>query len=393
MKNFIPYGKHKIFNSDLIEVKKALKSTYITSGNYVKKFENLFCKYTKAKYSISCTSGTAAIHLALEGIGLKKNDNIIIPAINFIAAVNLSFKLGANVYLADVDKLTGQMRPSDLIQCIKKNKIKKIKAFFIMHNGGSPNFFSEFYKIKKKYKTIIIEDACHALGSKYSIKKNYIVGSCKFSDITTFSFHPVKTITTGEGGMVTTSNKKLFNKFEVLRNHGMIRKKTTRKNYHWSYEVLSPGYNFRLSDINCALGFSQLKKLNQIIKKRNKIAKIYNKELNEYKNIINIPVIPKDQQSAWHLYIINIDFKKLKINKETLIKMLYEKKIITQVHYIPIYKHPFYKKLNKGKFINTENYFKSCLSLPIYFDLGTKEQSWVIYNIKKIISNSVKRYG
>ena len=193
--------------------------------------------------------------------------------------------------------------------------------------------------------------------------------------------------------MVTTSNKKLFNKFEVLRNHGMIRKKTTRKNYHWSYEVLSPGYNFRLSDINCALGFSQLKKLNQIIKKRNKIAKIYNKELNEYKNIINMPVIPKDQQSAWHLYIINIDFKKLKINKETLIKMLYEKKIITQVHYIPIYKHPFYKKLNKGKFINTENYFKSCLSLPIYFDLGTKEQSWVIYNIKKIISNSVKRYG
>ena len=381
MKNFIPYGKQKIFNSDLLEVKRALKSNLITGGNYVKKFEDFFSKYTKAKYSISCSSGTAAIHLALESIGVKKNDNIIIPSVNFIAAANLSSKLGANIYLADVDKNSGQMTPKNLIDCIKFNKLKKIKIFFSMYNGGSPNHAKEFYKIKKKYKTTHVEDACHALGAKYLNTDNSKVGSCKFSDMATFSFHPLKSITTGEGGMVATSNKFLYEKIKKLKNHGIIRKTSNNKNYNWSYEVLEPGYNYRLSDINCALGFSQLKKLDTIILKRKLIANYYTKKLKKFSNFIQTPCMLNNQTSAWHLYIINIDFNKLKIKKNAFINELYKKKIITQVHYIPTFMQPAFKKLKKPYLKGAIKYYKSTVSLPIFYDLNLKKLDYIVKSI------------
>tara|TARA_B100001093_G_scaffold519909_1_gene611334 strand:+ start:1427 stop:2599 length:1173 start_codon:yes stop_codon:yes gene_type:complete len=390
MKNIIPYGKQKIFNSDLLEVKKALKSNLITTGIYVTKFENLFCKYTKAKYSTSCTSGTAAIHLALESLGVKKNDNIIIPSVNFIAAANLSSKLGANIYLADVDKNSGQMTPEDLINCIKFNKLKKIKVFFSMYNGGSPNHAKEFYKIKKKYKTIHIEDACHALGAKYLNTKNSKVGSCKFSDMATFSFHPLKSITTGEGGMITTSDKFLYEKIKKLKNHGIIRKKSNNKNYNWSYEVLEPGYNYRLSDINCALGFSQLKKIDSIILKRKLIAKYYNKKLKNFSYFLQTPEMLNNQTSAWHLYIINIDFNKLKIKKKTFINELYKKKIITQVHYIPTFLQPAFKKLKTPNLKGAIKYYESSISLPIFYDLNWKKLDYIVNSIEYLLNKYKK---
>lgn len=392
MKNIIPYGKQKIFNSDFSEISKTLKSEFITNGEYVKKFENSFSKYTKAKYSVSCSSGTAAIDLALKSIGLKKNDNIIIPSVNFIAAANMARLIGANIFLSDVDKFTGQMRPVDLINCIKFYKLKKIKAFFVMHNGGSPNSIKEFRNIKNKYKTIMIEDACHALGSKYSIKKNFKVGGCQFSDLSTFSFHPLKTITTGEGGMVTTNNKKLNEKLRIYRNHGIIREKTTKNKYNWSYKIIDAGHNYRLSDINCALGYSQLKKINQIIKKRNKIANFYNKEFKDLKHIINIPHVPKDHLSAWHLYIININFNKLKINRKTLIQKLYKNKIVTQVHYIPTFYQPLYKEPLKDKYKNAKGFFEGCLSLPIFYDLNIKQLKYVSKTLKLLIKKYQKNH-
>ena len=385
MNNLIPYGKQKIFSSDLQEIKKALNSKFITNGEYVRKFENSFSKYTKAKYSVSCSSGTAAIDLALKSIDVKKNDNIIIPSVNFIAAANMAKLLGANIFLADVDKFTGQMRPRDLLQCIKFHKIKKIKAFFIMHNGGNANFIEEFYKIKKKFKTIIIEDACHALGAKYSIKKNLKVGGCKYVDLATFSFHPLKTITTGEGGMVTTNNINFFKKLKIYRNHGIIRKKTTKKKYSWSYKVVDAGHNYRLSDINCALGYSQLKKIDKIIKKRKQIADLYNKELRDLEGLIKTPDTPTDHLSAWHLYIININFDRLKINRETLIQKLYKQNIITQVHYIPTFNQPIYKKFSKRKFKNAKKYFESCLSLPIFYDLSGLAVKKIVKKLKNIL--------
>ena len=389
MKNIIPYGKQKIFISDFSEVNKALKSNFITNGEYVKKFEKSFSKYTKAKYSITCSSGTAAIDLALKSIGLKKNDNIIIPSVNFIAAANMAKLLGANIFLADVDRLSGQMRPSDLLNCIKFNRLKKIKAFFVMYNGGCPNFVKEFYNIKKKFKTIIIEDACHALGSKYSIKKNFKIGNCKFSDLATFSFHPLKTITTGEGGMVTTNNKILNDKLKIYRNHGMVRGKTTKYNYNWAYKIVDAGHNYRLSDLNCALGYSQLKKINQIIQKRKYIANLYNEELKELKPIVDFPKVSKDLESAWHLYVININFKKLKINRKILIQKLFKNRITTQVHYIPTFNQPLYKSFyQKNKFKNAKAYYENCLSLPIYYDLNSKTVKNIAKKLKNIIHQS-----
>ena len=385
MKNIIPYGKQEINRKDIEEVKKSLNSNFITGGEYVKKFEKAFKNYTNSNYAVTCSSGTAGIHIALESINVKKNDVIIIPAINFIAAANMSKKMGAKVMLADVDPFTGQMTPETLLKCIKINKLKKIKAFFSMYNGGNPLFVKEFFKIKQKFKCIFIEDACHALGGYYSIKNKFKVGDNKYSDISVFSFHPVKSITTGEGGMITTANKLYYQRMLSIKNHGIERKSSNKKKYYWSYKVTTHGYNYRLSDINCALGYSQIKRLNQFVNKRNKIAILYNKLLKKHADVIYTPKKFADTYSAWHLYIVNINFKKIKIKKEKLIKLLFKKKITTQVHYIPTYLQPVFQHLKYSYLKGSEKYYETSLSLPIFYDLSVKNVNYVAKTLNEII--------
>ncbi len=214
----IPYGKQYIDNEDLKFVKNALKKNKITTGRTVQEFEKKITKFLNCKYSITCNSGTSALFIALQSINIKNNDIIIMPSINFISSYNVAKILGAKVFLADVNRLTGQMTPEDVINCYKKFKIKKVKAIITMYNGGYPYEVENFSKLKKKLNCFIIEDACHALGASYKTKGgNYKIGSCKHSDISTFSLHPLKTITTGEGGIVTTNNKKIKDKLEILR--------------------------------------------------------------------------------------------------------------------------------------------------------------------------------
>ena len=209
----IPYGRQYIDSQDIRIVSKALQEDLITTGRYVKKFEKKISDFLKVKYAVSCNSGTSALHLALMAINLKKDDVIIMPAINFIAVYNMARFMNAKIILSDVDALTGQMTPNLLLECIKNNKLKKIKAIITMYLGGYPENVVEFYKIKKKFKCYLIEDACHALGSRYLFNKKFLpIGSCKHSDISTFSLHPVKTITSGEGGLVTTNNKFFYNR-------------------------------------------------------------------------------------------------------------------------------------------------------------------------------------
>ena len=224
-------------------------------------------KFVNSKFALSCINGTAGLDMAFKSINLKNGDNVIIPAVNFIAAYSMARKFNANIFLSDVHPLTGQMTEKNLLDCIQKNNLKKIKAIITMFLGGYPENISKFYQIKKKFKAVIIEDACHAFGAKYSNKgrKKISVGSCSHSDLSVFSFHPVKTITTGEGGIVTSNNKKLFKKMMLYRNHNIIR----GKNY-WEYDVSDYGMNYRLSDINCALGLSQLKKIEKFISYRKK---------------------------------------------------------------------------------------------------------------------------
>ena len=280
-----------------------------------------------------------------------------------------------------MDPLTGQMTPDLLVQCIKKNKLKKIKAFVTMYLGGSCNNNYEFYQLKKKLNCYMIEDACHALGTNYKIKnKYYKIGSCKHSDISTFSLHPVKSITTGEGGIVTTNKKEIYKKIISYRSHGIKR----NKNKHWEYDIVNSGYNFRLSDINCSLGLSQLKKLNKFIKKRRLIAKKYDTLLKDLNNI-TIPRNNNNINSSWHLYLILIDFKKLKKKKVDLFNYFKKNNIRLQQHYIPINMYSFYKSKIPGKYQNSLKYFFKTVSLPIHYNCTHKDVVLVVNKLKNFL--------
>ncbi len=375
----IPYGKQFIDQHDKDVVKKSLDENLITTGNFVNIFEKKIKNYLKVKYAVSCSSGTSALHLAMLSINLKKNDVIIMPAVNFISAFNMATNLGAKIYLADVDSITGQITPETIKKCIQNNKIKKIKAVITMYMGGYPNNIINFYKLKKKYKFIIIEDACHALGSRYRFRNKFLnIGSCNHSDICTFSLHPLKTITTGEGGIITTNSKKIYNNLYTARSHGIIKSK---KN-HWMYDIKNSGFNYRLSDLNCALGVSQLNKINLFLRSREKIAKTYIKNLNNFQNL-TFCIDLKNIKPSFHLFIINIDFTKLKKKKDDLLNYLKTNNIICQYHYIPIYKFKIYKKkIKKNSFLGSEKYYKNSLSIPIFYDLKLNNQRKVISKIK-----------
>lgn len=378
---FIPYGRQYIDSQDIKFVSQSLKKKLITTGEYVKKFEKKIEKFLKVKFALSCNSGTSALHLAFMAIDLKKNDIIIMPAINFIASYNMAKLMNARIFLADVDSLTGQMTPETLLKCIKDNKLKKIKAIVTMYLGGYPENVFKFYNIKKKLNCYLIEDACHALGAKYFYNKKYLsIGSCKHSDISTFSLHPVKTITSGEGGILTTNNKNLYNKVKLLRSHGIKKKKD-----HWLYDVKFVGFNYRLSDINCSLAISQLKKIKYFITSRKKIYNLYKKYLN---NIVSFVNYDKKIKPSYHLLLI-----KLKINKNIFLKQMLKNKIMAQFHYIPIFNFKsvyFYKFLSKN-YSGSLDYHKSIVSIPIYVGLSEKEQLYIVKMIKKIIRSTYEK--
>jgi len=372
-------GKQNIDNSDIKSVISSLKQKLITSGTLVTHFETKINEYTKAQYSLVCSSGTAALHLALESIDISEGDILIMPSINFIAVLNIATLMKAKIYLTDVDPLTGQMTPLSLLDCINKNKIKKIKAVITMYLGGAPENIDLFYKIKKKYKFYWIEDACHAFGASYFFKgKSYQVGSCKHADISAFSFHPLKTITTGEGGAVTTKNVKLYKIMKNFRSHNLV----SRKRCHWKYDRKGVGLNYRLTDIQCALGISQINRIKKIINNRTLIAKNYKKLLNSFSNYIQLPNYNFSNKSSWHLFPIFIDFSKLKVKKDFLFRYFFKKKILLQFHYTPIYLFKNLRYLGKFNKKNSMQYFNNALSLPIYYKMTKQDQLYVVNLIK-----------
>ncbi len=378
----IYYGKQSINKTDLKSVTDSLKKRMITNGSYVNKFENLCKLKLKAKFAVSCNSGTSALFMAFLAIGLKKNDVVIMPAVNFIASANMAKVSGAKIFFADIDYNTGQISPQSIIDCLKKNKIKKVKAIISMYMGGYPRFIEDLYKLKKKLNCYLIEDACHAFGASYEInKKKFKIGSCLHSDICTFSFHPLKSITTGEGGLITTNKRSIANKIRLYRSHNI------QKNFfYWDYSVNDVGFNFRLSDINCALGYSQLKRLNQFVSKRKKIYDIYKTEFSS-ESQIKIIEPEKNTNSSYHLVIALINFKRLKMTKSAFLKKLIKKNIYCQFHYIPIFNFKNFKIKNKSQFTNSNLYYDNALSLPVYPDLNIKNVYKIVAEIKKLIKN------
>mgnify|MGYP001327394674 CR=1 FL=1 len=382
-KKIIPYGRQFIDSRDILEVQKSLKENFITTGNYVSKFEYEIKKKFNSKYAITCSSASAGLHLAFLSINLKKNDVVIMPSINFISAYRMAHLIGAKIYLTDVDPKTGQMTPDTLKKCIKQNNLKRIKAIVTMYLGGYIKNNLEFFKIKKKYECTLIEDACHAIGGKYSVnKKKFHVGSCKHADLSVFSFHPVKTITTGEGGVITTNNKRYAEKMKLLRSHGIERERK-----YWEYDIKKLGYNYRLSDINCALGLSQIRKLNSFFLKRKNIFRFYKKKFQSLGNIIS-HLDTSNIDNCYHFYILSIDFKKIRSSKDQFIKFLNNKGILPQYHYVPIFKFSFYKKKNTEMYKGAMDYYRNTISLPIYYSLTHKQQIYVINNIMKFLKKN-----
>ena len=376
----INYNKQFLDNNDKKFIIKSLDQKLITGGNSVIQFENKIKNYLNVNYALTCNNGTSALHLAFESLKITQNDIVILPVINFVASFSMLKLYNAKVYFSDVDSATGQMTPETLEDCIKKNKIKKIKAIILMYMGGFPENILNFYNLKKKYGFYIIEDACHALGSGYKFKDNYLkIGSCKHSDVCVFSFHPVKTITTAEGGLLCTKSRKIYNIAKNFRNHNILRS----KNY-WNYDIKKTAFNYRLSDINCALGISQLKKINYFLSDRKKSFQEYVKLVNSSK-LLSFPKYNKNIKPSFHLAILKVKFNKKK-NKDNLIAYLNKGKIYPQFHYKPIYTFSFAKKLNisSKNFPGSKNYYNSCLSVPLFVGMKKKE-------INKIY-NSIKTY-
>ncbi len=384
----IPYGRQEITENDIKEVEKILRSEFLTQGPTVEKFEEAVSKYCGTKYAVAVNSATSALHLACLALELGPGDTLWTSPNTFVASANCGKYCGANVDFVDIDLKTYNMcidaLSEKLIKADKEGKLPKILV--PVHFAGQPCNMQAIYKLSKIYGFKIIEDASHAIGASYD---KFKVGSCKHSDITVFSFHPVKIITTAEGGMTLTNNKKLADKIKYLRTSG----NTNNKNFFhkrskeeiWNYQQIDLGFNYRMNDIQAALGASQITRLDQYVKFRRKIAKRYDNKLKKLP--LNLPYQTPGNFSSYHLYPICLKTAELKKTQKQIYNDLRQNNIAANLHYIPVYLHPYYRSLNfkKGYCKNAEFYFKSAISIPIFPGLTEENQSHII----KILSEEI----
>lgn len=372
----IPYGRQSIDDEDIQAVVEVLKGDFLTTGPKIAEFEKAVCEYTGAKYAVAIANGTAALHAACFAAGIQKGDEVIVSSITFAASSNCVLYCGGTPVFADIRPDTYNVDPED----IKRKITSKTKAIIAVDYTGQPCELDEIHEIAKEHRLLVIEDAAHALGAKY---KGFKIGS--ISDMTTFSFHPVKHITTGEGGMILTNHIQLYERLKLFRAHGITREEQylTHNEGAWYYEQLELGYNYRITDIQCALGISQLKKLDTFIAKRKKLVKRYQDAFADCRNII-CPYQEKDCDSSWHLFVIQVKDK----DRKEVFDALRGEGIGVNVHYLPVYRHPYYRKHGYEDVIcrNAENLYKNCISLPLYPGLTEEEQEYVIDRVKRSVN-------
>ena len=376
MRNFIPYGKQSIDEDDINSVVEVLKSDFLTTGPKIKEFEEELCRYTNAKYCVAVANGTAALHLA-SLVLLNKGDKVITTPNSFVATSNSILYVEAKPIFVDI-KEDGNI---DLDLCEEElKKDSSIKAIYVVHFSGNPIEQEKLKYLKETYNIKILEDCAHSLGATFEGIK---AGSCENSDCSILSFHPVKHITTGEGGAITTNSKEIYEKLLELRAHGI---KRLPEFAPWYYEMHSLGFNYRITDMQAALGISQLKKLDSFVKRRKEIALRYDEA---FFNSIVKPLYSFNQNSSYHLFVVKVDFSKLNISKVELFNKMREKNIGLQLHYIPINKQPFYKNLGFGneKTPIMDKYYEECFSLPMYPSLTIDEQKYVIKNLLEILND------
>ena len=387
MNRMIPYAKQDISDEDIDSVIEVLKSDFLTQGNKVPLFEDIISERVGAKYALAANSATSCLYLSCLSLGLSKEDILWTSPITYVASANCALYCGAEVDFVDIDPLTWNISVEILEEKLKTaRKIKKVpKILVLVHLAGNPCDLQKVFDLSKEYGFSIIEDASHALGSKYSGEH---IGSSVYSDISVFSFHPVKNITTGEGGMILTNNQKLSEKIHLYRSHGITRdtkKMINKEEGLWYYEQLLLGFNFRMSDIHAALGISQMNSLDKFISKRNDISQIYTEELKGLP--LTIQRVRKEDLSAWHIFVIRLKLSELKLSRLEIYNSLRNMGIGVNVHYIPVHLHPFYKNLgfNKGDFPNSENYYDGAITIPMFTKLKKKEIKYVIQALKESI--------
>ena len=380
----IPYATQCIEEDDILAVTDALRSSNLTQGPLVEEFEKNIALYCGARYAVAVSSWTAALHIACLAAGVSAGDEVVTSANTFAASANCVLYCGGKPVFADIEPDTALIDPAD----IRKKLTKKTKAIIPVHFAGQPADMEAIGKIAKENNLKIIEDAAHAIGARYRLKngQDWIkVGSCFHSDMTILSFHPVKQITTGEGGMVLTNDKDLYEKLVFYRSHGITRSIKYMKETEglWYYEMHELGFNYRLTDIQCALGISQLKKLDKFIARRKEIAKMYDEA---FSKIERIDFIKENEgfDSSRHLYVVLVENRKNIFNWLTA-----ETNIGVNVHYIQVYFHPYYKRLGyeRGLCPMAEEYYSRAISIPMFPKLANDEVEYVIGKIKKVIAD------
>ena len=382
---YIPYGRQDVTEDDINEVTKVLRSDYLTQGPRVEEFENKVANEVDAKYGVAVNSATSALHLACVALGLGEGDQLWTSPTTFVASANCGLYCGATVDFVDIDIETGLMCVKELENKLKKAKKESRlpKIVIPVHLSGASCDMKRIKKLADKYNFNIIEDASHAIGGKYEEEP---IGNCKYSDVTVFSFHPVKIITTGEGGMAMTNSVELAEKIKSLRSHGITKnfEDFIRKDMgEWHYEQQDLGYNYRMNDIEAALGISQIKRLRDIVETRNKQREIYIEKLKCCK--IEILKVPSNTYSSVHLVVARLKDATETRHKD-IFKALRSAGIGVQLHYAPVHLQPYYRKagFKTGQFKNAEEYAKTALSIPVYPGLTKKEQDYVCEKLKEV---------
>ena len=379
----INYGKQFIDSKDIKSVISACKSERLTQGKFVLEFENSLAKKFKSRYCSVVSNGTSALFLSIKSLNLKKKSKVLVSPITFFSSVYTIMMNDLYPDFCDINLENYNIDLNKLETKIKKDK--NIKALIVVDYAGHPANWKSLNFLKKKYKLKLINDNCHAIGAKLNGDIGY---ASKYADLVTHSYHPVKNITTGEGGSILTNNFNLENKIKLFRNHGIVRNNNlSKKKGLWYHDVDDFGFNFRMTEIQSALGISQLKKLDSFIKKRQNIALKYNKKFMDV-SLIRSPIVKKNIYHAYHLYPVLIDFEKANISKKEFFVRMLKKGIMLQSHYIPIYRQNFLKSFNFSikEFSNAESFYKRQVSLPIYFSLKDKEIDFVVNHTKKCLN-------
>ena len=385
----IPYGRQEIMEQDIEAVVDVLRSDFLTQGPVVPQFEQVVASYCGAQYAVAVNSATSALHIACLSLNLGPGDWLWTSPITFVASANCGLYCGAKVDFVDIDPCTYNMSieclAEKLAQAKKEGKLPKI--VIPVHLSGQSCDMASIYELSKQYDFKIIEDASHAIGGKY---KNEAIGSCGYSDITVFSFHPVKIITTGEGGIAVTNNFAINKKLRLFRSHGITDSTEDMKprpnSEIWNYQQITLGFNYRMTELQAALGMSQLSRIDEFVESRHNIANRYDKELLDLP--LYTPIQHKDCYSAFHLYVVQIAQEDTSITQIELHNKMQEYNINVNLHYIPVYLQPFFEAMGfeRGYCPQAEKYYQTVLSIPIYPALTDKEQGQVINALFEILN-------